>query len=859
MATDAKIDKLVASIEKLVATMGKKESSPPPRKKDKAKEDKAKKEERKLIRENEESLDRILRTKTKIEQEDKKQLARMAQLEELYKVTAEMSEKELETRAQQIKVLEEELQARDSIEASATSTLSSIAGIQVGLGDSLSKTLESGVAMEAWGSAAKKLLNPLNLGLSIISSMRTNTVLAMAEFNSGVASVNAVSGAAGQLNDIVYETAEGARFVGVSYGDAAQAIQGLIPTVTNFRDLSKENQIELGQFAAGMQNLGISAETTGAIFDTLTDGLRMFPEEAIEVQNELAKTAIALGIPPQQMADGFSQALPYLSSFGKDAPKIFTKVSAAAKKLSVDTGTLIEMTKQFDTFEGAAQSAGQLNALLGGSMLNSYDLLNASADQRIKMVLSAVDANGKEWDSMSRFEKMAIANSAGIQDMAEANKIFGGGLSAYEDAETALENVAVSQEDLEEAQRASLDTTKKLSAVMNALSVGVQPLVKVFNGFLDLILMLNKNFPNAIRYTFGLAAAATAVYVAFKLWRGLKGLSGLLGEDGIAGKAKKAIPEIWKFAKAKLGLANAERELNDAKGKIPPKRPGKSFAQRLKDIGKVGKEVGGGLIKIGQAFLLIGAGVAIAAFGVAQFVKAFSGMEPVQILAVSVALLVFLGAMVAMVFILTKMSPVTAVAAASMLALGGAFMLIGVGIALAAVGIGYMVQNMSGLGSAMEPVLLAVSTLSAAFGALMLAVANPLSLIGFAALAGSIATIAFALRAIPEDKSLAFSNVMDSVVKYSNVTEEPNIENVERMIELAGDYQEVQSEMKLPALDSFVQALKGALGAGKDSAPSGASSSGNTEIVLKLNEREMGRAVFDLMGDKMKNVVLDRG
>ena len=33
--------------------------------------------------------------------------------------------------------------------------------------------------------------------------------------------------------------------------------------------------------------------------------------------------------------------------------------------------SLMSVTKQFDTFEGAAQSAGKLNAILGGGVVNS--------------------------------------------------------------------------------------------------------------------------------------------------------------------------------------------------------------------------------------------------------------------------------------------------------------------------------------------------------------------------------------------------------------------------------------------------------------------------------------------------------
>jgi hypothetical protein len=876
MATDAKIDKLIASIEKLVATMDQEtgdKGNKPSRRKSKESTDttddarrqaliiEAEKERNRLIEERKKVQENISLLEEEIREGLRTDAAFTRQAQVAQEIALEDAEEELvllekkvQAQHEALDLLKKQELAQESIKETTLDVLSATFGIHRGLADSFIEAGGIKGQMKGIGAAAKEIFSPgkglLNLGLNIMRSFVFNTGKAVLQFDAAAASLNSMSGAAGELNGLVSDTAIESNAFGVSFEDSAQAVGGLISSVTNFRQLSSESQKEITKFTARMGKLGVSAETVGASFDTLTDGLRMLPQEAIAVQEEMMATAVALKIPPQEMAEGFSQALPYLSSFGKDAPKIFTKVSAAARKLSVSTETLIEMTKQFDTFEGAAQSAGQLNAVLGGSMLNSYDLLNAKTDERIKMVLSAVDANGKEWSSMHRFEQMAIANAAGIQDMAEANKIFGGGLSAFEDAESALENLVVTEEQLADAQKASLSLTNKLTGVWNMFTVAVKPITEFLAGILDLVMRFNTNFPRLSKVLLiVIGAFATLIgamlslkTIALPVQVAFGGLAAVLPATGASAAA--AGSSIAAGATAAAGGITA--------------------------VGSAAAATAPGLFTLGATIALIGVGIAIAAYGLAQFVMAFNGMEPAQILAVSVALLVFLGSMVAMILILTKISPATAIAAASMLALGGAFLMIGVGIALVAVGIGYMVQNISGLESAIEPVLSAVATLAMAFGALMLAVANPLSLIGFAALAGSIATIAFALRAIPEDKSLAFSNVMDSVVKYSNVTEEPNIENVEKMIELAGDYQEVQSEMKLPALDSFVQALKGVFGADKDSTSSGssssgntmmsgASSSGNTEIVLKLNDREMGRAVFEIMGDKMKNVVLERG
>ena len=47
-------------------------------------------------------------------------------------------------------------------------------------------------------------------------------------------------------------------------------------------------------------------------------------------------------------------------------------------------GALMNVTKQFDTFEGAAQSAGKLNAILGGGVVNSMDASERYEEERVQ-------------------------------------------------------------------------------------------------------------------------------------------------------------------------------------------------------------------------------------------------------------------------------------------------------------------------------------------------------------------------------------------------------------------------------------------------------------------------------------------
>ena len=124
--------------------------------------------------------------------------------------------------------------------------------------------------------------------------------------------------------------------------------------------------------------------------------------------------------------------------------------------------TLMSITKQFDTFEGAAQSAGKLNAILGGGVVNSMDLLNATEEERVRLLIQSMALSGKNYESLNRFEKQAIASAAGIQDMTEANKLFSMSLSSYDDMQSKARGASAEAAKLQERAQAATDFADKL-------------------------------------------------------------------------------------------------------------------------------------------------------------------------------------------------------------------------------------------------------------------------------------------------------------------------------------------------------------------------------------------------------------
>jgi hypothetical protein len=864
-----------------------------------------------------------------------------------------------------------------------------------------------------------KLLTPANVFKSVLGSIVIMSAVVAKEFDSAAQSLNAATGAAGKLDSMIGMLGQNATTnMGIGMQEQSEALIALSTNMTSFSRTGEDAQVSMRNTTAELAKLGVSADSTAKTFNSLVNGFGMSAKQAENVQKDIAKTAMAIGKPVSQMAEEFAGSLPYLSRFGKEAPQIFKKVAAAARGLNVETQTLIDMTTQMDTFEGAAQSAGQLNALLGGPMLNSYELLNASTEERIRLVLGAVDASGKSFASMNQFEKQALATAAGISDIGEATKLFEGGLSGYNEGLERAAEGAVAQQNLNEAIQKATSAFDKFMMVGKSFGILFYPiflLVELFaKGFLGLNDILGGLLPLVIvgilllfkKVRQALVSMVKGMWhmikTTWKFMRGTKDLNVFLKEQG--GILEALTNKYEKLAKAKKkagaadpgGESSAERGLKDAveeegaggggedslgeqlvdsaleadpmaagesildslkdkaKDKIsgfakkrggffgrlfgaeaeeaepePPTDPVSSVTSAIEDTGTAstaaaaptrtfGEALKGilesatknakGLLALSVAMLAIGGAVWLAATGMAAFVSAFEGFDAAQILAISVALLVFGLTLAALAFIAIKAAAVGAPLA--LLAFGAAFLLIGAGVALAAYGLSLIVESLKGLptdnilgfvgalyalipalvllgvtGIVLGAPLLIMSRILLGLGAAMFLMGTGAALLAasftalnpemisslvdalngfseidaislgvkFYLISSGIDELAEALETIPVDESKAFSEVVSKLVEYSAVMEKApaGMENVKEMVAIAAEYQMVQAETRIPLLDSFLGILEKGVSAVAGAA--GGTPAGGKDIVLVLNNREVGRAIDVHLDNKIKD------
>jgi hypothetical protein len=706
----------------------------------------------------------------------------------------------------------------------------------------MDSTLSSIASNEAAATKFKEQMKETfqwaNAGASIFSKVVEATIFNARMYDQAATSFNAATGAAGDYNAAIEDASRGHSALGVGTQEAAAAMGALHANMSGFTNLSKSTAADLAAGSAALEKLGISATTTAKTMDNLMKHMGMSADAAMNQANEMAEFAKGIGVAPAKMAEEFAAATPLMVKYGEAGTEVFKSLAKTAKSTGVEMNALLGIAAQFDTFEGAATAAGKLNAILGGPLLNSVSLLTATEAERIDMMRQAVSQSGKSWESMNRFEKQTVMAAAGISDLDTASRMFG---------ENSHE-VAEEQANLNEMIEKSIAVTDKLKSIAMNFAVLVGPIVDTISGWASTVATFMDENKGWAQFLGIVALAIGSIVIGYKA---------LLAAMAVSRAVTVAT------AAATGGLAAAQTAL--AGSSVPA-------AGGIKLTGEAARSAAPGLLAFGFAALMAGGGIYFAALGVAAIVEAFGKLNKEQIDGATTALLIFGGAIIALVVTLgmlayTGLLPIVAV---GLLAIGAAAMMMGAGMMLAGTGISMVIDSLTGMlkmmiDSAPELPAVALGLLSIAGAMGVLASAGlgfPLIIAAFGAMALGVGALAVALALIKTEDLAALGQLGQAL---SNMTVERSVafrasmEGFESAIDaadgagisvLVGAAEFIKLAGFLPGGDKTekpvpVEIVKAGTTGG------GTSPAGPTTVKLFLNEREFAKAVVNVMNDKM--------
>ena len=507
--------------------------------------------------------------------------------------------------------------------------------------------------------------------------------------------------------------------LGATMEESGKIMSGLNKGFSGFVGLTAETRKALGGTVLEMSRFGVSADTSAAALDLLQRSMGKTPAQlgpSLKAFDDLAQSLV---LPTGQVVEDFVKIGPKLARFGKDSDKQFEKLAKKAREMGLSIEAAFNIGETFDTFEGAADAAGKLNAQLG-LQINSVQMLKADHTERIGLLQKEFKTHGKSFDGMHRRQRQAVAEMMGV-DVDVAAKIFGDPVK-YQEYQRNQKETAERSKQLTSIQEKLAGAVDKVIVSMSWLITTVATVVTLlanpyFAGFVGLISVISAG---VMAWNALLAGIATTMGV-------VAGAQGLLSAVTGAGSA------IQGFA-TKLGWGRVTALIAEAKAKRLAAKEQKELNTTTKDGGKAAAGSVGPMLALGAAIMMIGIGIGLAAYGFSILVTSFNEVANAGMALAAIGLV-----LVGFAFILYLLTTATLVAIGPMYALGVAMLLIGGGIAIAALGLAELVKAFATLGEVIPIMATGMLTMAP----VMPMIALGIGAMGFAAWLAGSAMIAF--------------------------------------------------------------------------------------------------------------------
>ena len=419
-----------------------------------------------------------------------------------------------------------------------------------------------------------------NLGTGLLTSFIDSMIGLAFSLDQARTDFMRTTGASEQYYKAMEESYVATRKFGASIEDNVKAHSALRAGFTDFTMLTPAMTTELGNNAAMLKKWGnVAEESFGAAMQTATKFMAQGELEAAQTTREIAALAKDIGVEPSKMVEQFGNMGPQLAKFGKQGEKAFKDLARVSKITGLEMEKLISITSKFDTFEDAAKIAGQLNAAIGGNMVNAMDMMmETDPAARFEMMRDAILDTGLTFDEMSYYQKQFYAEAMGLSDVGDLALMLSGNMDAlggdigktssdYEDMAEQTKNIQSLQESfnamladlmpiltpiiesIREFLQELRNNEEELNKIKAALTIFAHSLMFVMKNFLPLIglfllgpLVLTPLIGLLNLLSFSMAGAGSSAV----------GMGKGIGAGGAA--MTKGVPALVAFGAAVLGV-----------------------------------------------------------------------------------------------------------------------------------------------------------------------------------------------------------------------------------------------------------------------------------------------------------------
>ena len=786
-------------------------------------------------------------TKDRTEEQEKQLQLKKEELKEsgeILKATDKELEKQVEISAEllkQKKLRDKALESTQNLAEATEDLLASVTGVSSAWksGSSFSERIlqnivDSRAAGRTFSDVVGDIANKFNAaavlqnaGASLILKTISATKELMFEMDNSLAAFKRATGLNGEYTESIVNVQQEMAALGASTADITKGFNDLAMANTTFVFESAATQESLMKTATAMEAGFNAGEEFAGSMGFLQTTLGKTAEAAEQSSMDIVAAAQAMRVPPQQMLDDFMKLGPELAQWGPNTEKVFLETAAAAKALNMQTSEMLSIAEGFDTFASAADKVGQLNAALGGDYFDTMEMVMATEAERIEMLMDGIEASGKSFETMGRFERKRIAAAAGVT-VEQLGKMTNANRDLYTEMQNLQEDATMTYNDLTDAARENMGIQEKLAALQKALAVALKPLIDALNTVLGYIQEFAIAFPTLFKFiSFGIGLFAFLGVTLLTVVAPATTVAANLGLVGKASAAAGTAAATSSVSMSKLGLV-------------------------MNSLAKSLTKAAPGMLAFGAAALMVGGGIALAALGVANLVESFSTLGEnteamnAALKAIFITMTLMIAPIIGLAFAVGTLAAAGTAGAIGLLAIGAAAFLIGAGIGLAATGMANLVASFSTFTEQGAEAMMVFTGLVGVLGLLvpLLAALGPTAVISALALAG-LSALDLSMTSDVE----ATRVVKDTIVAATAVTPDTatNVEAVtDQIIRLHADTANAGNNTVLQTIkEVFVGATGGA-------APAAAAAAAPVNVVLEVDGREIGRAVMPAINKRFR-------
>ena len=271
---------------------------------------------------------------------------------------------------------------------------------------------------------------------------------------------------------------------GVGFKESADAIKALAGGLSSFNPKNKKTNEYMATNVALLEKFGVSATASVKAMDYMQRGMGLSGEQAADLAANVARMGKEVGITATKAMEDFNRVAPTLARYGKDNIKVFKELQSVAKATGLSIDTLTNSVSKFDTFEGAASSAANLNAVLGTS-ISHLEMMNMNEAERILHIKQQVSAQVGNFDSLDKFTKMHIAQAMGVKSVDEAQRLLNMSSKEYNDTLQGQKESAKVQEEMAKAAAELVPLMQKLKLAGMKILLAFAPVVDVMTNIIS--------------------------------------------------------------------------------------------------------------------------------------------------------------------------------------------------------------------------------------------------------------------------------------------------------------------------------------------------------------------------------------